>query len=216
MSGLSINSNRARLPFAALPLAFIVLAGTAQAHHPIGGVAPRTLLDGFLSGVGHPVIGPDHLAFTLALGLLAGLMRGATLALPAAFVVASLAGVLAHLAGLDIPLAEPAVAASVAVIGLALAFAGRGLALGLAWIGFAVLAGLLHGYAFGEAVVGSERGAVGAYLAGLTIVQFGLAVIALYAGRWIDARLGARWRMPAGFAVCSLGALLIALAVTPG
>ena len=43
----------------------------ALAHHPFGGETPRTIAEGLLSGLGHPVIGLDHLAFTVAIGTIA-------------------------------------------------------------------------------------------------------------------------------------------------
>jgi urease accessory protein len=55
-------------------LALLILAATgggAEAHHAMGGTTPQTLAQGLLSGLAHPVIGLDHLAFTLAAGLLA-------------------------------------------------------------------------------------------------------------------------------------------------
>ncbi len=40
-----------------------IIAGIspAFAHHPLGGEAPQTIANGLLSGVGHPIIGFDHL-----------------------------------------------------------------------------------------------------------------------------------------------------------
>ena len=55
-------------------LALLILAATgggAEAHHAMGGTTPQTLAQGLLSGLAHPVIGLDHLAFTVAAGLLA-------------------------------------------------------------------------------------------------------------------------------------------------
>ena len=50
-------------------------AGTASAHHLMGGKIPPTFAEGFLSDVGHPIIGPDHFAFLLALGIAVGIAR---------------------------------------------------------------------------------------------------------------------------------------------
>ena len=69
-----------------VPLLFTT--GAASAHHVMGGRTPTTFVEGFLSGLGHPVIGPDHLAFLLAIGLAVG-VGGLNLVLPALFVVAS-------------------------------------------------------------------------------------------------------------------------------
>jgi len=41
----------------------------------MGGKTPSTFADGILSGLGHPIIGPDHLAFLIALVLAIVLLR---------------------------------------------------------------------------------------------------------------------------------------------
>ena len=50
----------------ALVIGFLTVlsASPAAAHHPMGGTPPSTFVEGLLSGFGHPVIGPDHLAFS--------------------------------------------------------------------------------------------------------------------------------------------------------
>ncbi len=53
------------------------------AHHVMGGRMPATFAEGLLSGLGHPVIGIDHLAFIVAVGLAVG-VAGLSLAMPAA------------------------------------------------------------------------------------------------------------------------------------
>jgi urease accessory protein len=149
--------------------ALLAGSGAALAHHPMGGTTPQTLWHGLLSGFGHPVIGPDHLAFIVAIGIAAGLLRGG-LAVIAAFIVSSTAGVLVHVARLDVPLVEPLVALSVLVAGALLALGGH-IARQPGWTALAAVAGLLHGYAFGETVVGAERGVMGAYLVGLAVIM---------------------------------------------
>jgi urease accessory protein len=150
-----------------LPLA-LLLASPALAHHPMGGEAPQTLWHGLLSGVAHPVIGLDHLAFVVLAGLAAALAgRGLSGAL--AFVAATLAGTGVHLAGVALPLTELVIAGSVVTLGAVL-LAGRDLSGPVALGGFA-LAGLFHGWAYGAAVVGSEPMPVVAYLIGFGLVQ---------------------------------------------
>ena len=97
----------------------------ALAHHPMGGALPSNFVEGLLSGIGHPVIGPDHLAFLVAMGIAAALIRSGA-ALIGAFIAASMTGVLVHVAQLDVPMIEFATAASVIVAGVAIA-ARRGL-----------------------------------------------------------------------------------------
>ena len=153
-------------------LALALLSGPAVAHHPMGGQTPQTFLHGLLSGLGHPVIGPDHLAFIVAIGIAAALVP-AGVGLIGAFVAASTAGVLVHLGAVSVPAAEALVAGSVIAAGALVASGGRP-GSGV-WLGLAALAGLLHGYVFGEAIVGADRAVVGAYLVGLAIVASAIA-----------------------------------------
>ena len=193
---------------AAMVGAALLSAGPAAAHHPMGGVTPATFLQGLLSGFGHPIIGLDHLAFLIAVGLAVGLGR-LPLATPAAFVLASGAGVALHVAGIGLPAGEFLVAASVVALGVALA-AGARLALPPALLLFA-LAGVLHGHAYGEAVFGAEATPIVAYLLGLFIVQGALASgVAIAAGRArrLGTRLAARL---AGGAVATVGLVFLAL-----
>ena len=67
-------------------------ASPAWAHHVMGGKLPSTLSEGLWSGLGHPVIGPEHLGFLLAVGIVVG-AGGLNLALCGAFVVAMAVGV---------------------------------------------------------------------------------------------------------------------------
>ncbi|WP_431281090.1 HupE/UreJ family protein [Humitalea sp. 24SJ18S-53] len=149
---------------AILPL----LPGPAAAHHPMGGATPSTFWHGLLSGLAHPVIGLDHLAFLLAFGFVAGL-AGWGFGLPLLFVGASILGVASAWAGLALPGAEMLVAVSVIAVG-GLLLVGRSVPRG-AWAALVLLGGIAHGQAFAEAVLGAEATPVGAYLLGLGIVQ---------------------------------------------
>ena len=51
----------------------LVVASPASAHHAMGGKMPSTFFEGFLSGLAHPVIGVDHLAFIVSVGLFAAI-----------------------------------------------------------------------------------------------------------------------------------------------
>ena len=152
---------------------FFLMTASASAHHVMGGKIPTTFAEGFLSGLGHPVIGPDHLAFLLAIGVAVG-VGGLNLVLPLLFVVASAIGVTLHVNGVNLPGAEIVVAVSVLFAGFLIA-RGRALPVSLWAILFAA-AGLFHGYAFGESIFGAERFPLHAYLLGLIIVQSVLTV----------------------------------------
>lgn len=187
-------------------MGLLYLTGSAQAHHPFGGSTPSTGLEGFLSGLGHPVIGVDHLAFVLSTGLLA--LQGG-LGIPVAFVLASVAGTGVHLLDLSLPAPESIIAASVALFGLMLALKKRP----PAWILIilAGLSGLFHGYAYGEAVVGAEMGSLLAYLLGFSLVQM-LIAIAPYL---ILRRMGSLrdepdlWLRFGGFTLLGIGGSLL-------
>lgn len=152
---------------------FFLMTASASAHHVMGGKIPTTFTEGFLSGLGHPVIGPDHLAFLLAIGVAVG-VGGLNLVLPLLFVIASAIGVTLHVNGVNLPGAEIVVAVSVLFAGFLIA-RGRALPVSLWAILFAA-AGLFHGYAFGESIFGAERSPLHAYLLGLIIVQSVLTV----------------------------------------
>jgi urease accessory protein len=152
-------------------IALVLSAGPSLAHHPMGGATPSNFMDGLLSGIGHPVIGFDHLAFIIVAGLLIASMR-LPVATGLAFVAGSSLGVLLCVGGAPVPMAETGVAISVLLAGALLASGSpiSGLALGG---GFALF-GVFHGYAFGETVVGAERTPIAAYLLGLALIQFGI------------------------------------------
>jgi len=198
-----------------VPAAVLVcIANPAYAHHAMGGRTPSTFFEGLLSGLAHPVIGLDHFAFVVAIGLLA---IGATrrIAVPASFVAMTLLGTGLHLWRVDVAPIEALVAVSVLAAGVLLATSRRqplGLLLPLA-----AIAGLLHGYAYGESIVGAESTPLVAYLLGFGLVQFGIA----FAARWIGTRLVTaaddaallRVTRASGAAVCAVGMLYLALAL---
>ena len=191
--------------------AFLLAPGSALAHHAMGGETPATFTQGLLSGLGHPVIGLDHLAFLIAVGLVAaGVARGRLL--PAAFVAAMVGGVAVHLAAVDLPLVELAVAGSALLLGVVLALQARLSAAAAAAV--LAVAGLFHGYAYGEAIVGAEPTPVAAYLLGLVAVQYAIALGACEAARRLQAsgRAASASRL-AGGAVAAVGAAFLALNV---
>ncbi|MFV0295975.1 MAG: HupE/UreJ family protein [Hyphomicrobiaceae bacterium] len=154
-------------------LALAIVTSPAYAHHMMGGVLPSTFMQGLMSGLGHPVIGPDHFAFILAIGIAVAFLP-AGLALIATFIVASTAGVLVHLGQFNIPYVEALVAVSL-IVAATMLMLSRTRVSG-PWIALACVAGLVHGYAFGESIVGAEREVLGAYLLGLALITAAVAM----------------------------------------
>lgn len=186
----------------------LLLQAPALAHHPFGGSTPTNAVQGFLSGLGHPVIGPDHLAFIIATGLLAALFsRG--LMIPIAFVGASLLGTISHMAGANLPIPEFMIAASVLLFGILLAMKNA-LPAGIV-VALAAIAGLFHGYAYGEAVIGAEMSPVVAYLLGFASIQMVISTSAY----WLVKQLGASPHEGAlnlrfaGFTLAGIGAAFV-------
>lgn len=182
----------------------------AFAHHALGGKLPATAWEGFLSGLAHPVIGLDHLAFVVAIGLVAA-GQPWRYGIPLGFVLAGLVGTGIHLAGWDpLGLTELVIASSVVLFGLLLAQSRQIPSwLLLLW---GSLAGLFHGYAYAEAIIGAEPMPWLGYLLGLSLVQYGVALFALWAAETWGSRIPGllRW---AGWAIAVVGSGFLALAV---
>ncbi|MEO8159044.1 MAG: HupE/UreJ family protein [Betaproteobacteria bacterium] len=185
----------------------------ALAHHVMGGVLPSTFSQGLLSGLGHPVIGLDHFLFVLALGVLCWRMEIGARAI-AAFLGASLLGIALHLALVGVPGNESLVALSLLAIGIALGSGRRWSRSGMTIA--AAVAGIFHGYAYGESIVGAEAGVLLAYLLGLVAVQSLIGAAAYWAAKTIAYRFAsgqrvARWIgalvsvVGAGFLLLSFG-----------
>lgn len=196
------------LAFASL----LAIAPSVFAHHPMGGMTPGTLFEGLASGIGHPVIGLDHLAFIIVVALLSATLSGAArFVVPLAFIGATVVGTLYHLGAADLPLAETVIALSVLLGGLAVLLR-RNLSALLLAVGFAGF-GLFHGYAYGEAIVGAEMTPLLAYLAGFALIQYaivagGVALIGRLASRSDTAHT---WAVRAGgLATAGTGAAFLA------
>ncbi|WP_204623461.1 HupE/UreJ family protein [Crenalkalicoccus roseus] len=194
----------------ALMLAAAALPRPASAHHAMDGAAPGSWAEGLLSGLAHPVIGLDHLAFVVAAGVLAATVGRAGRALPLLFLGAGLAGTLLHLGGIGLGPVEAAVALSALAAGALLLRRGPAPP-APALAGLFGLAGLFHGHAYAEAVVGAQAGPILAYLAGLLAVQAAIAYGAMALAR--RAGEGARLRRWAGASACVVGAVAGALAL---
>ncbi|MGE0563239.1 MAG: HupE/UreJ family protein [Pseudolabrys sp.] len=194
-----------RLVFTAAGL--LAATVSAFAHHPMGGKTPSTFIEGLLSGFGHPVIGPDHLAFIVAIGIAVG-VGGLNLGLPVVFVAFSAVGVLLHVYAIGLPAVEVVVALSVLTIGLIIA-RGHKLPLG-AWAALFALAGVFHGHAYGEAVFGAETTPIGAYLLGLVVMQSAVAVGVTLLARRLRTGIADRAPRLAGVAIAVIGVVVLA------
>lgn len=163
--------------------ASLMLAATpALAHHPLGGLPMETFAHGMMSGIGHPVLGFDHLFFVALVGI-AALLIGRRFSAPAAYIAAMLAGCGLMYVGVAMPAKELVIALSLLIVG-GVVLSGRAIT-PIAMIALFAGFGLFHGSAFGDALAGQE-GRVGGgvllgYLVGLGVVQYAVAVSAGWA-----------------------------------
>ncbi len=173
-----------------LAIAAATFAATpALAHHPLGGLPMETFTHGMLSGVGHPILGFDHMFFVIAMGI-AALFTAQRYLTPAAYIGAMLVGCGLMYAGIGMPVKETVIAISLLAMG-GVVLSGRSLGAGAAIALFAGF-GLFHGSAFGDSIAAQEGG-IGAavlvgYLVGLGVTQY---AIALAAGWVAEKVLGA-------------------------
>ncbi len=193
----------------------VLLAATpASAHHAMGSKLPANFFEGFLSGVAHPIIGIDHLAFVIASGLLAALLGQKGLWVPIAFAIAAMGGTQIHIMQWNLPAAETCIALSVLTFGLLLALKERPHP--LLTIALAAIAGIFHGYAYGESIVGAQMTPLLAYLAGFTLIQLSIALLARYIGGTTLQAVSERPTLAlrfAGFTICGIGAAFLATSI---
>ena len=190
-------------------LATIFVVDPALAHHPMGGATPTTFWHGLLSGLGHPVIGLDHLAAIVAVGCLAATQpKGALLA--AGYVVATMIGAAAHIGEATVPNAEVFVALSVVALGLVV-FRKAPLRRDLVFAMFAAV-GLINGYALGESIAGAEPTPIVAYFIGLAAIQTAIALAVMFGVRMLTTRAPLQllaMRVIGAFAVGAGAAMLL-------
>lgn len=163
---------------------------------------------GFMHGLAHPIGGLDHVLAMVAVGLLAaGLGGRAIWMVPAAFLVMMAAGGALGMAQVSVPYVEIGIAASVVVLGLAVA-----LRLPMPTVGAMALAGffaIFHGFAHGAEMPVDASGfgyASGFLLATALLHGIGIA-LGLGIGR--IGRVGANVSQVGGAALSLAGVALI-------
>ncbi|WDZ96103.1 HupE/UreJ family protein [Herbaspirillum sp. WKF16] len=197
------TKNRARLGVLAVAA---LAAGSAMAHpgHP---GAHMDAAASFMSGFTHPFSGIDHLLAMLAVGLWAAQNKQRALwVLPLAFPLMMVVGALLAIGGLELPAVETGIAASVAVMGLLIAFAVRMPLWGSAAV--VSLFALFHGYAHGsELPHGSSAAMYGAgFILATAILHATGLVVGLVAGR----KMADRVVRVGGVGIAAVGAYLLA------
>jgi urease accessory protein len=183
-----------------------------MAHHAMGGGLPANFFQGFLSGIAHPLIGIDHFAFIVSVGLLAAIERRG-ISIPVSFVLAAMLGTGAHLAKVSVPGVELFVSGSILLFGILLAIKNRPNSSAIASL--SGLAGLFHGYAYGESIFGAETSPLLAYLLGFTVIQLLVSLSVFWVAKATilkpatAGQASAKFRS-AGLVICGVGLAFLA------
>lgn len=184
-------------------IVLLLTASPAMAHHMMGGKMPSNFFEGFITGLGHPIIGADHFAFIVAVGLFSAVKRQGIL-IPIAFILSAMAGTGLHLAQLNLPGVELFVSGSILLFGILLVMKNTpNTATVMALAG---ISGIFHGYAYGESIFGAEMTPLLAYLVGFTLIQLIVATVAF----WIGKNLQQNSQRSAGLVICGVGLAFLA------
>ncbi len=174
--------------FAALVPFFFLLTFLADspvlAHHPfgMGDSSDLSVWQALVSGIGHPLLGPDHLLFMLGIGLV-GIKRTKRWILPLLGV--GLAG--SALVQLQ-PLPDFLASWAEAFVSLSLAIEGL-IVLDLLSSKWLLPMFALHGYLLGSTIVGAEPSPLIGYFFGLLLAQGSLLLLVTAASRKVTNTL---------------------------
>lgn len=188
--------------------AFLALVSPALAHHALGGGTTPFFHMAMISGLAHPIINFEHLAYVVAIGVLAAVGQGSKL-LPLWFVGGTVVGTLLALNGLPVPFADWLIMFALVFIGGTLV-AGRE-RLGVFDIALFAITGVIHGSAYAEAIVGNITSSVVGYLLGFAIMQGAIASGAMFGAYalWRGDRLYENARVVGGL-VMGVGLVILA------
>jgi urease accessory protein len=132
----------AQLASFAVPAIFLAMVASPALAHT-GSVA-----GGFIGGFAHPLLGPDHLAAMVAVGLWGAFLgQSAIIVLPVVFPLVMAVGGVLGITGVPLPAVEAVIAISAAVLGMMVALAARP----PIWVA-AIIVGvfaIFHGHAHG-------------------------------------------------------------------
>lgn len=185
----------------ALCILLLTIAVAARAH------SDQVETGGFVSGYLHPLTGFDHLLAMIAVGI-----WGATLgkplvwALPVTFPLLMVVGGVLGIARVPIPFVETGIAASVVVLGLAIAAAWKApTAVALAIIS---VFGVLHGHAHGTELPSAASPA--AYAAGFVVATGMLHLAGIAIGALAVAPRGKQLLRGCGSLIAIAGVWILA------
>ena len=184
-----------RISSSALVVLLLCFSGVVSAHEG-GGIA-----GGFISGFVHPILGWDHVAAMVAVGLWGAFLGSPSIwILPVVFPLVMAIGGALGVAGIEVPAVETGIAVSAVVLGAMVAFAVRP----PIWVAGVIVGAfaIFHGHAHGTELPSAANPL--AYSVGFVIATGLLHLCGIVFGLLV------RW--PAGRIAVKAGGGVIALA----
>ncbi len=188
-----------------LAAALVLVPSLALAHPGLPGHT-HDLATGFV----HPFGGLDHVLAMVAVGLLAAQLGGRALWLvPASFLAAMAAAGLAGMSGIGLPMTELGIAASIVVLGGAIALRlTMPVAAAMALVGFFAM---FHGYAHGLETPETASGlSYGLGFVAATALLHGLGIVTGLARGRLDGTVGRNLVRIAGSMAAMIGLVMLA------
>ncbi len=182
-----------------LALAATLISSSAFAHTGHGDTS------GIMHGFMHPIAGLDHVLAMIAVGVLAVIAGGrAIYVLPLSFMAAMVAGGVIGMFGLELPLVETGIGASIVVIA---GLAALGYALPV-WVYGLIVAffGMFHGFAHGAEMPVDASGS--AFAAGFVAATALLHITGIAAATAFGARSHTATRIGSGIVALTGAAVL--------
>ncbi|WP_223421423.1 HupE/UreJ family protein [Tateyamaria pelophila] len=177
---------RATITLLAITLAFLGTAFPVLAHAGDG------YGGGFITGFTHPILGWDHVAAMVAVGLLGAFLGAPSIwILPVVFPLVMALGAVVGILGIPVPAVETGIALSAVVLGLMIAFALKP----PIWVSAAIVGAfaVFHGYAHGTELPATVNAF--AYAVGFVIATGMLHLIGIAFGilvKWPAGRVAVR------------------------
>lgn len=179
-------THRATITIIVITLAFLGTTFPALAHSGEG------YGGGFIAGFTHPILGWDHVAAMVAVGLWGAFLGAPAIwILPVVFPLVMAMGAIAGIIGIPVPAIETGIALSAVVLGLMIAFAVKP----PIWVSSIIVGAfaIFHGYAHGTELPSSVNAF--AFAAGFVIATGILHLIGIAFGllvKWPAGRVAVR------------------------
>lgn len=178
----------------------VVMTTSAHAHSGEG------VAGGFVAGLSHPIGGLDHLLAMVAVGLWGAFLGKPMIwQLPIAFPLMMVVGGVLGITGVPLPFVEQGIAASVLILGLAIAAAWK--APRLVALAIVAIFAVFHGHAHGAELPDAADAA--AYSAGFVLATGALHLVGILIGQLAVSAPGRIVVRIIGLAIAVLGGWIL-------